>query len=298
MGPLEQLAARQDGVVTAAQAAQVGVRSTALSRLVQRGWSRPLPGIYVVPGVEGEAWRARAALLWAGPRAVLSHQAAGRLHGFDGMGEEVHVTIPPEQRLAATDFVTVHRGVVPAEDCRMLRGFAVTTAARTLIDLAAVLGPLELDMALESALRRRAVQFDWVERRLRSLASGRRGAGSLREALEASRARRRPLDSALEVRLWHALRASSLPLPVAGHGVEDDEGPPMRLDFAYVRQRLAVECDGFAVHAQRAMFERDAVRLSRLAAAGWRVVHVTYVQLHQPAAVIARIERALGRRRR
>lgn len=68
----------------------------------------------------------------------------------------------------------------------------------------------------------------------------------------------------------------------------------MRLDFVYVPQRLAIECDGFEVHGTRDAFERDAVRRSRLAAAGWRVVHVTFAQLHRPSAVAARIARAVA----
>jgi very-short-patch-repair endonuclease len=104
--------------------------------------------------------------------------------------------------------------------------------------------------------------------------------------------RRKPLDSALEVRLWRAW-PEDLPRPTPGFTFKDDTAPPGRIDFAFPEQLLAIECDGFETHSTRPAFERDRVRLSRLAGLGWRVVHVTWLQLDDLDALFSRIKGAL-----
>jgi very-short-patch-repair endonuclease len=52
--------------------------------------------------------------------------------------------------------------------------------------------------------------------------------------------------------------------------------------------RLVVECDGFAAHGTREAFERDRARDRELTVAGWRVVRLTWRQLTDDGAVIAR----------
>jgi len=69
-----------------------------------------------------------------------------------------------------------------------------------------------------------------------------------------------------------------------------------RLDFAFERERVAVEFDGFAFHGKADRFAADRIRDDDLAAAGWRVVHVTWRALHAtPDDVVRRIKRALAR---
>jgi very-short-patch-repair endonuclease len=103
------------------------------------------------------------------------------------------------------------------------------------------------------------------------------------------------LESALEVRVWRLLREHKLPLPEPGLEFHDDEGHPCRIDFSYVAQRLAIEADGFETHGHRDAFEKDRTRLSRLATAGWRVIHVTARHVKdQPERVVRWVARALG----
>jgi very-short-patch-repair endonuclease len=65
-----------------------------------------------------------------------------------------------------------------------------------------------------------------------------------------------------------------------------------RVDLAYPELRLAIEYDG-AWHDERGQFTKDRRRLNRLAAAGWTVLHVTAADLHDPEALVARIQ-AMG----
>jgi hypothetical protein len=277
------LLAKQDGVFTSAQATACRIGRATLSRRAASEWKRVFPGVYVVAGEPSYEQRLRAACLWAGDEGVVSHEAAGRLLGLGGCAEaEPALTVPAQQHKRPPG-IRIHRAHVPAEDRRALRGMPCTTAARTLIDLAGTLSEEDLAIAVEDAWRRKLAALDWVERRLRQLGSrGRPGARALRHVLDDCWTRKRPLDSALEVRVWRLLQRSPLPTPVPGHPVdlEDDEGEPCRLDFGYPEVKLALEADGFEVHSQRVVFERDRVRLSRLAAAGERV--------------LKRIARALG----
>jgi len=66
------------------------------------------------------------------------------------------------------------------------------------------------------------------------------------------------------------------------------------VDLLWRAERLVVEVDGFAFHSSRTAFEADRRRDAVLAAAGFRVVRVTWAQLAQePEALLARIAQAL-----
>jgi very-short-patch-repair endonuclease len=54
----------------------------------------------------------------------------------------------------------------------------------------------------------------------------------------------------------------------------------MECDCVWRPQRLIVELDGRATHDTAAAFERDRARDRLLQAAGWRVVRITWRQLH------------------
>jgi very-short-patch-repair endonuclease len=67
------------------------------------------------------------------------------------------------------------------------------------------------------------------------------------------------------------------------------------VDLLWRRERLVVEIDGHAFHGHRAAFERDRRRDQVLAAAGFRVIRITWLQLErEPLAVITRIAQALA----
>jgi hypothetical protein len=64
------------------------------------------------------------------------------------------------------------------------------------------------------------------------------------------------------------------------------------------RERLVVELDGYTAHATRAAFEGDRARDRRLQASGWRVVRITWRQLHdEPQEVAAELRALLVRAR-
>jgi hypothetical protein len=287
-------AAKQCGAIHFSQAAKE-LHAMEIYRLATaHRWKRMLPGVYVDPTQGGFEQDLFAAWLWAGTGAVVSHRSAAKLLGLDGVeAKKPELTVPP-YRHPTSSSVVIHRAVLPDEDRRVWNGLPVTKAARTLVDLAGVVDIENLAMAVDCAWRRHLAPLDWIERRVRELgAQGRRGMDALDRVLRDCRSRGKPLDSALEVKLWWLWPSSGIPRPVPGLEYEDDFGQPGRIDFAFLRERVAIECDGFEVHSQRPCFERDCVRLSRLAALGWRVIHVTWRQLDEPDEVFTRIAAAL-----
>jgi very-short-patch-repair endonuclease len=185
---------------------------------------------------------------------------------------------------------------VPAEDRRVLRGIPCTSAARTLIDLAAVVDEEALAIALEDAWRRGLVQLDWIERRLTEMGRrGRGGAKALSRLLRDAKRRGKPMDSPLEVQFWRFARRYLFPrLPTPGYEVDDEVGALMVIDFAYPRQRVAIELHSLQFHGLRPALEKDAVRACRLAAVGWRVLFVTSGQLRRARELAEQIRSTLG----
>ena len=69
----------------------------------------------------------------------------------------------------------------------------------------------------------------------------------------------------------------------------------VRVDFAWPAQRLVVETDGFAFHADRAGYRSDRRRTNALILDGWRVLRFSWEDVvREPAAVVAAVRAALG----
>ena len=296
LSTLVATASKQHGLMTHAQAVEAGLSRTAISRFVRTGaWQVVRPRVFRrAAASQTEEQALLAACLWMGKEAVVSHRSAARLLGLNLPRGELEVTTSPRQSGGAKG-LTVHRSrALDAVDRKVLRGIPVTTVARTLIDLAGSLDEEQLSIVVEEAWRRHLAAPDWVARRLEQLSVSGRRTYSLGDILADCRWRKKPLESALEVRVWRMLKRQDLPLPVPGFEFSDDEMQPGRIDFAFPNQRLAVEVDGFEFHGDREAFERDRVRNSRLAALGWRVVQVTSRQLDDERRVADRIRRALA----
>jgi very-short-patch-repair endonuclease len=110
----------------------------------------------------------------------------------------------------------------------------------------------------------------------------RRGIGVVKGILAADRVGTTITRSDLEERFLAFLESRSLPSPELNVALEVN-GTWLEADCAWRRQRLIVELDSRAVHETPKAFERDRARDRALHAAGWRVVRVTWRQLHRDA---------------
>jgi hypothetical protein len=129
--------------------------------------------------------------------------------------------------------------------------------------------------------------------------AGANGTAALRRALERARPGGITLTrSDLEARFLTFLDGRSIPRPATNIPLSVG-GTTIEADCVYRAERLIVELDGFAFHATRAAFEEDRARDRRLQAAGWRVVRVTWRQLEdEPAALAKELRALLGLRAR
>jgi hypothetical protein len=96
-GRLAPILLRQDGLVTLAQAVDLGVSERTIQRRVHTGgWERVLPRVFLVAGHPPcDAARVRAAGLWVGERSAVSGRAAAWWHGmWPSVPDTVEVTVP------------------------------------------------------------------------------------------------------------------------------------------------------------------------------------------------------------
>lgn len=144
---LRRVVAEQAGVVSRQQLLHAGISRTTITSRVKRGiWRRLQPGVYgaftgTVP------WEARlwAALLYAGPGALLSHETAAELLGLtDRRSPVIQLTVPARRRVRPREGLAIHRSTVDYPRWRPQRGVPPHTFyAETIIDLVAAAEDLD-----------------------------------------------------------------------------------------------------------------------------------------------------------
>ena len=287
------LAARQHGLVTRAQLLEAGLSGGAIDGRVKSRRLRPIHrGVYRVGAVMPPLAGAMAAVLACGPSAVISHATAGwlwRILVRVPEGSAVDVTVPGKDR-GRRPGIRAHRvGVLSPEDVAMIEGIPVTSAARTLIDLAAVAGSRGTELALARARRLELVTGRSLTAAL-DRSGVRRGVARIRRLLEREGGPALTRSEA-ERRLLALIRRAGLPVPEANVVVAGFE-----LDFFWPGLGIAVEVDGFRFHKSRGSFESDRRRDLDLAAAGVHVIRITWRQVvDDEAATLVRLVRALDR---
>lgn len=221
-----------------------------------------------------------AAVLAAGPGAVLSHRAAANLWGISRRRSPlVDVTTPRAPR--RIEGVAVHRTRRLKEaDTTKRSGIPVTTVARTLVDLAEQAGPTELQRARHEA----ELLHSLTSQELSAAAiHGRRHGRRLKEPPDRTRS---VLERAFR-RLCerHHLMQPENNAKIAG----------LEVDFVWRDARLVVELDGWRYHGTRHAFETDRARDHVLKRAGYEVLRFTHRQVtDRPHDVAATLRAALA----
>lgn len=294
---LQQRAFSQHGLVTRAQASDIGLHDRYLSRTPE--WTRVRPGLYRLTAYP-TGWRqdVMAAVLVGGPGTVASHRAASMLHGLDGVRNEVvEITLGPRGQTRSLTGVVVHRSAPIERTDRTRRDhIPVTSVTRTLLDLGGVLGVEGVETALESALRHNWTSTSLLRQRLGVLGGrGRPGTAALRQAL-ARRLEAPPTGSELETRFVQLCRRARLP-----GGVRQAEVLPARarVDFAWAAERVLVELDGYAYHGSPADHRRDMRRQNAvvMVRSGWAILHYGWDDVvHHEQRVAHELRRVLQHR--
>ena len=244
---IARIARRQHGVVARWQLLRAGITSAETRhRLAVGALLRVHHGIYRVghaaPSVEADYM---AAVLACGDDAVLGDRAAAHLLGIvKGKAPPAEVLAPRNRR-----FHGARRSHVPRSERTRWRGIPVTTAARTLVDLAAVMGLDDLAEACHLA----GVRHHTTPRQVRAVL-GRRpnapGAAKFRPIFEGDAP---AILSWMERRALGALARAGFPRP----DVNRKRGQH------YVDLRwpgLTVELNSYRYHHSRHAWEQDHER--------------------------------------
>jgi very-short-patch-repair endonuclease len=284
--------ARQHGVVSRAQLLDAGVSSAAIGRRLKTGRLRAFhSGVYLAGPIEPERAREMAAVMASGPGTALSHVNAlhvWRLLRFQAP-RPVHVSGPVGRHVRRTGIV-FHRVSSPwTNDQRtVLDGIPITTPARTLVDVASMLGRREIELALATAEREGLVSGDELAR-LPQRYPRRPGMTMLRCLIQ-EQTGPHLTESEAERKCLDVLRSGGLPRPHANVTVG-----PYRLDLCWPDLGVAIEIDGRAYHSSRARFEGDRQKDNWLRARGIEVIRLTWRQItRKPTETAVLVGQALA----
>jgi hypothetical protein len=286
----------QFGVISRQQAHAAGLSDKGILHRVATGrWQRVLPHVYRIVGAP-ESWHQKlmAAVLWAGEGSAISHRSAAAMWGLDGARRE-RIEVSAIHKLTRPGSWPIpHRPArLPLDEVTTISGIAVTTVARTLLDLGAVVLLPAVERALDGALRDGLVHVKELRTVLdRHGTSGRDGTAALRALLVERDPDYVPPESDLERDYRRIFQNGGLPDPVRQYPVPNGS-TFYRIDFAYPEARLAIEVDSYKYHSGRQNWQKDKVRSNVLVAQGWRVLHFTKEDKKNPRRVVAEVESAL-----
>lgn len=288
------IAAAQRGRVARRQLLSAGISQSMISNRLSHGWLHQLySGVYAVGHLAPvELGAETAALLAVGDHAVLSHDTAAALWHVRPQvrAAPIHISVPSTSGSSRRPGIRTHRtSTLLPRDIRIRDGLPVTSAARTLLDIAGGITLRELELALDEGLRSGVVTRAEI-RDVLTRVPNRPGGRGLRALVDASRTTTVTRSQA-EERFLALVRTAKLPDPAANVRLEG-----FTVDFLWRRERIVVEVDGYKYHGSRLRFEEDRVKGAVLSAAGFQVIRVTWRQMEdEPYAVVARLAQALAR---
>jgi hypothetical protein len=234
-------------------------------------------------------------------RGIASHHSAALLHGLRLLkqppGGTVTLTVPPGSRTGRhAAGVICHAAELPDQQVTKRYGVPVTTAARTVADIARTTTFMEGVVVADAALYERHAS----KSELRQVLAGCErwpGTSRARQVIDFADGL---AESVLESCARVLFRDHGLPPPeLQVHITGRDRTMIARVDFFWRRYGVVAETDGLLKYdsGERAIAERRRDRL--LLEAGFEVVHVTWQELFSdPARVAERIRDAFRRAER
>jgi hypothetical protein len=295
--PLTELVDTQRGIVTAAQAQAAGLSRTIIkSRVRQNRWQRIFPGVYATfSGVLSRDSLLWAALLSAGPGAVLSHQTAAELDGLtDKPSSLIHVTIPRSRRLSRRPGVVIHVSDLVVAAVHPARLPPRTRIEETVLDLVAASKTLDDAVGwLTKALGRRLT----TQNRLRRALAGRARLRWRKELGKLLSPEMTGVLSTLEYRyVRHVERPHGLPRG-SRQVVARADGKRQYRDVLYKGCGLVVELDGELAHPAESRRNDSRRDNAAMAEHGLTTLRYTWLDVTtRPCQTAAQIATVLARR--
>ncbi len=232
--------------------------------------------------------RAAAAVLACGVRAALSHGSAMTLWGFwKRWDEPFHVTVASDRK---PEGIRIHRSrALLRRDVTAVDGIRVTSAARTLLDMAPRLPQKSLRRIINDARRAHILTLDALAD-VAQRSPSHPGAPLLKA--EAANPHN-PTRSTGEDDFPGFCERYGLPIPqmnVVLHGYE--------VDAYFQAEKLVVELDGWPYHNDRNSFEADRERDATMLMHGVATIRITYDRYEgEPDREGARLQKILRDRR-
>jgi hypothetical protein len=280
------LASRQD-------LADLGVRAKVVDAAVVSGLLRSAGrGVWAVaaapPPPEQPIEAARLAL---GRDAVVFHQTAAWLHGFEQvLPDPVHLSVHrgthnARRRVAAAHITTV----MDPDHVVTVRGVRCTSAARTTCDLVSEVHWTQVARFLDHGLTTDPLLVAKVEACVaRLFGPGHACFDDLRMLCD-ERGPGAGNIGPLAVRIVADLVARGVRRPDAVEFEVVVDGVPRRIDDVWLPEKVGLEVKGWSAHRGRVQFDVDADREGALAAHGWVIV---------PATSRTNLDKLAGRLRR
>lgn len=289
-------AQRNLGVFSTREAVALGMSRSTLQRRVDEGvFVRVGRGMLALPGTATRSdLKMRAALRLL--NGVVSHESAAKIHGFEPIPEaEPSITVS-HRSTHSFPGVKVHQSTDLLEThVEEIDGMRLTSAVRTLVDLAKVLGPKRLERVVEHALLTGKVDLkEFVELVAALARKGKPGMKALKTIIHQRLVGIAVSDTHLEREFYKLLKAAGLPLPTRQFHAPWLKPLNGRVDFAYVDLKIVIEADSRRWHLQFDAFETDRSRDNAAQIAGWMVLRITWRMIkEEPDAVIRTIREAI-----
>jgi hypothetical protein len=281
------LADRQAGRVAWWQLKALGIDDKTIVRRTEAGYLQPiLPRVYAVghraPSIEADLW---AAVLYAGPGAMLSHATALWWRGLlDHRPWPLQVTTP--RRCQSRKGIRVYGR--RACERNLDKSPPTTSVNQALLDFAATAPVERLRYALANADYHNVLDIPALQV---IAGAGRRGSANLRNALTRHEPKLAHTRSPLERLFLPLLERAGIPLP-------DDvnvyvEG--VLVDAVWREERVVVELDGKDNHSSWAQIQDDRTKELILRAARYDVRRYGTRQLEEEAGLVEiDVKTALG----
>lgn len=224
-------------------------------------------GVFAMPPVVNDDWGGWMSATLAHPGNVLSHRCASAGWQLLSWRGPLTVTRPGNGGPRRCGRVVVHRSTTLAGNTTVLCGIPITSAPRTLLDVAPVVTERALARAVREAVRLELATLYTLGDALAS-APGRRGTTRLASVL--ARYAGLPLErarSGAEVRSLEILRDAGCELPSLNEWRNGEEA-----DLSWSRWSLIIEIDGGPFHLD---VGEDARKQRVWELAGWTVRRIS-----------------------
>jgi hypothetical protein len=280
---------RQHGLFTTHQAHALGVTQATIDRRLKLGDLVTVDyGVYA-SALTPPSWHQQLLAVCLASPAAASHRSAGALWRCPDLLQVIlEVTAVRHLRRSSQDVVWHESYFLDERDVTEIDGIPVTSATRTVLDLAAVLDDDHLIRVLDHMLRRRLTSIEKLGKELERMGPRRPGAKRMRAVLERRIGAVIP-ETDLETVFDNLLRRHGLPEPDRQVWVKTAAGP-YRMDAAYIHYRIGMEPMGREFHADT--WEEDMARLLELSAMDWQMLAFSDFQVRRREQTVVRAIKA------